>query len=49
MARKNRNTIKGKNGGRRFDKRDTYEPVDEDVVRFLINEDARVFRGVRAM
>ena len=49
MARKNRNNIKGKNGGRRFDNRDTYEPVDEQAVRFLINEDARVFPGVRAM
>lgn len=47
MARKNRNSVKGRNSGRKFDKRDTYEPVDEEAVRFLLNEDARVFGRVK--
>lgn len=49
MARKNRNSVKGRNSGRKFDKRDTYEPLDEAIVRFLLNEDARVFGKVREM
>jgi hypothetical protein len=47
MSRKNKNSVKGKNSGRKFDKRGRYEPVDSEQVRYLINEDARVFGRVR--
>jgi hypothetical protein len=43
MGRKNRNIVKGKNSGKRFHNRDTYEPVDGAEVQFFINEDARMF------
>lgn len=47
MSRKNRNSVKGKNSGRKFDKRDRHEPVEADSVWYLINEDARVFGRVK--
>jgi hypothetical protein len=43
MGRKNHNHTKGKNAGRKYRHRDTYEAVDPEAVRYLINEDARVF------
>ena len=43
MPRKNARHVKGKNGGRKFDGRDRFEPVDSRNVRYLINEDAKMF------
>jgi hypothetical protein len=47
MSRKNRNYTKGKNSGRKFDKRNKPEEFDGGEVFYQINEDARLFQGVR--
>ena len=42
MGRKNRNSTKGRNSGRKFDGRQWGEDFDADSVRVLINLDAKM-------
>ena len=46
MARKNRNSIRGKNSGRKFDGRDTFEELDTKGLLMVLNSARKVPSGL---
>jgi hypothetical protein len=47
VGRKNHNSAKGKNGGKRYARLDAVEELDVKSLWITLNEDAKVFTGVR--
>ena len=46
MGRRNANSTKGRNGGRKFDGHQWEKPLDIEAVRYMINADSKMFKKV---
>ena len=46
MGRRNANSTKGRNSGRKFDKHQWEKPLDVEGVRYMINADSKMFKKV---
>jgi len=44
VPRRNERHAKGRNSGRKFDKRRQHDELDVDAIRYAINSDAKMFR-----
>ena len=46
MARKNRNSVKGKNSGRKFDGREMFEEIDGAGLLAVVNSNTKILAGL---